>query len=333
MALWLLLLLNGTLIAGIYACAKVAGASGIAPLGVLAWETASAALIVWAVADGRGQRPAVTLENLRYTAVAGVLGVTAPSLVTFTALAHVPAGTIGVIGALAPVFTYALAVAYRVERPTWLRTAGIVVGLGGVLALVVPRGAVPAGTALGWSLVAISGPLLLAAGNVYRSTSWPPGLPPLGAAALMLGVQTFVLVPVAAALGDFAPPSGFRSAGDIALWGTTAMMTLFYCGAFELQRRAGPVLTGQLGPVITVASIAIGVLFFDERYPASAFGAIAVVFAGVAVVTLGAASAARGAGPMRVTKPRRRSAADPAPTAVPVRAAPSGTGRTRAPSR
>jgi drug/metabolite transporter (DMT)-like permease len=332
MAVWILLL-NGTLIAGIYACAKIAGAHGVSPLGVLAWETSSAAIAIWAIADRRGQRPAVTLANLRYATVAGVLGITAPSLLTFTALAHVPAGTIGVIGALAPVFTYAIALSLGVERATWLRAGGIVIGLAGVLAIVPPRGALPSGSSLPWAIAAIGGPLLLAAGNVYRSTAWPPGLPPLGAAALMLAVHAVALVPLAAATGAFAPPSSVTAPADLALWGTTAMMTLFYLGAFELQRRAGPVLTGQLGPVITVASLGIGVAFFGERYPASAVVAVAVVFAGVALVTLGAGRASRATPDTRVRPPNPPDAEDRAPTAAPVPAAPSGTGRRHAPSR
>jgi drug/metabolite transporter (DMT)-like permease len=134
-------------------------------------------------------------------------------------------------------------------------------------------------------------------------------------------------------IGALAPPASFTSPADHAPWGTTAMMTLFYLGAFELQRRAGPVLTGQLGPVITVAFLAIGVAFFGERYPASALVAVAVVFAGVGLVTLGAGRESHGTPGARVSSPHSRDAGDPAPMAAPVPAAPSGTGRRRAPSR
>ena len=69
-----LLLVNGTLMAGIYALAKVAGHGGITPLGVLAWQVLSAAFAIGLIAAARGEWPAMSLRTLRDAAIAGVLG-------------------------------------------------------------------------------------------------------------------------------------------------------------------------------------------------------------------------------------------------------------------
>lgn len=290
-----LLLLNGSLIAGIYAFAK---AGGVAPLGLLAWQVLCAALVVTAVATWRGEAPALTRPALRYAAIAGTLGITAPSLVTFSALAHVPAGLIGVIGALSPLFTYGLALLLRVERLAALRAAGVGLGLAGVLALLLPAGALPDAEALPWALAALAGPLLLAGGNLFRSLAWPPGLPPLGAASLMLCVQAAVVVPAALLLGAFEMPAAPAGRDDLALLGSGLLTSVFYLTAFELQRRAGPVLVGQLGYVITVVSLLIGMLVFGERYPGAAWLAIAAVLAGLLLVH-------HGARPADAPRPRR----------------------------
>lgn len=290
-----LLLVNGTLMAGIYALAKVAGHGGITPLGVLAWQVLFAAFAIGLIAAARGEWPALSLRTVRYAAIAGVLGVTAPSLVTFTALAHVPAGLIGVISALSPVFTYGIALALGVERVHPWRAAGIALGFAGVLAVVLPSGALPNPSALSWVLVALAGPALLAGGNVFRSRAWPAGVTPLGAAALMLVLQAIVLVPVAVAVDAFEAPRALFRPSDLALLGAGALTAAFYLGAFELQKRGGPVVVGQLGFVMTVASLAIGVAAFGERYPLTAFAAVAVVLAGVALVNRPVAPASKGA--------------------------------------
>lgn len=279
-----LLAVNGTLIAGIYAFAKVAGTHGIAALGVLAWQVLFAAIVMMAVVALRGELPRLTGANLRYAGVAGLLGITGPNLVTFAALAHLPAGLIGVITALSPLFTYALALMLRVERPSALRAAGVVLGLAGVLAIVLPRGALPTPDALPWALLAIAAPLLLAGGNVFRSLAWPRDLKPMSAAALLLVLQALLLVPAAVAMGQFEAPRALLRQQDVALLGAGALTAAFYLGAFELQKRGGPVVVGQLGYVITIASLAIGMLAFGERYPAGTFVAVAVVLAGVALV-------------------------------------------------
>jgi drug/metabolite transporter (DMT)-like permease len=277
----LLLILNGSLIAGIYAFAKAGSASA---LGVLAWQLLFGAVAITLVARWRGQQAPLNRATLRYALIAGALGVSAPSLITFTALSQVPAGLIGVIGALAPLFTYAMALAVGVESLRWARAAGIVLGLAGVLALLLPAGALPDTQALPWALVALAGPLFLASGNLFRSLAWPPGLRPLGAASLMLALQAAVVVPVALALGHFELPLPVIDRGDAALLGGGLLTATFYLSAFELQRRAGPVAVGQLGYVITVASLLIGVVAFGERYSAGALLAVGMVFAGLLLV-------------------------------------------------
>lgn len=277
----LLLLLNGTLMAGIYALAKAGTASA---LGVLAWQLLFAAVVLTAVARRRGQQAPLNWTTLRYAAIAGVLGMSAPSLLTFCALTQVPAGFIGVIGALAPLFTYAMALALRIEAPRAVRAAGIVLGLAGVLGLLLPRGSLPGDGAWAWALLALASPLLLAAGNLFRSLAWPAGLAPLGAASLMLMVQALAVVPLALALGHFHLPLPAHAPGDLMLLGGGLLTAVFYLGAFELQRRGGPVVVGQLGYVITAASLAIGAVVFGERYPWTAWLAIAAVLGGLALV-------------------------------------------------
>lgn len=279
-----LLAANGSFIAGIYAFAKLAAEAGVRPLGVLAWQMLAAAVVLAAIAAARGEWPTWTRANVRYAGIAGVLGITGPNLVSFTVLAHLPAGLVGVITALSPLFTYALAVALRLEALRPLRAAGIALGLAGVLAIVLPRGALPTPDALPWALLAIAAPALLAGGNVYRSVAWPAGLTPLGAAALLLALQALALVPAAMLAGDFVVPGGLPAHGDLALAGAAALTVAFYLGAFELQKRGGPVVVGQLGYVITVASLAIGALVFGERPTAATLAGVAVVFAGVMLV-------------------------------------------------
>lgn len=276
-----LLLFNGTLIAGMYAFAKVAGGHGISPFGLLAWQLLFAAIVIGVVAAVRGEWPALKPANLRYAAIAGVLGITGPNLVTFAALKHVPAGLVGVITALSPALTYAIATLFSAERFEPLRAAGVLLGLAGVMAILLPRGALPGPEALPWAVAAVLAPLLLAGGNVFRSLAWPPGLRPLAAASLLLAIQALVLVPVAAMLGEFEVPRSLSGARDLPLLGAGALTAAFYLGAFELQKRGGAVVVGQIGYVITVASLLLGALVFGERYPLTTFLAVAVVLAGV----------------------------------------------------
>jgi drug/metabolite transporter (DMT)-like permease len=284
----LLLVFNGSVIAAIYTLAKLAGQAGVSALGVLAFQLLVAAVLVSAVAAVAGRLPRWDGRTLRYAVVAGALGIAAPNLITFAALGHLPAGLVGVIGALSPVFTYGLALLLRVERVQPLRAAGVVLGGVGVLVLLLPRSALPEAALLPWALLALAGPLLLAGGNLFRSLAWPPGLHPLSAASALLVTQALLFVPAAALLGELWLPGPALQAPDLALAGAGLLTTAFYLTAFELQRRAGPVVVGQLGYVITVVSLLLGAWVFGEKPAAATVWAVLLVFGGVLLVQRGA---------------------------------------------
>jgi drug/metabolite transporter (DMT)-like permease len=280
----LLLLLNGTLIAGIYVLAKLVRADGLSPLGVLVWQLLIAAPAVTGVAALAGRLPTLNRATVRYAAVAGALGISAPNVITFTALAHIPAGVVGVIGALSPLFTYLIALAMRVERVRRWGLVGVLLGLAGTLALVLPRSDGIDAHMLPWALLAVAGPLFLAAGNLFRSLAWPPDLHPLSAASLMLMIQALVLVPAALFSGHLQSLDTLAVDTRMALVAAGLLTTLFYLTAFELQRIAGPVVVGQLGYVITLATIALGVLIFGERHGIATVAAMLTVLAGIALL-------------------------------------------------
>ena len=75
-----LLILNGTLIAGMYALGKQAALGGASPLGLLYWQAVSSAIVVSVIAGLRGQRPRFSLRYLRHYAITALLGVTVPFL-------------------------------------------------------------------------------------------------------------------------------------------------------------------------------------------------------------------------------------------------------------
>ena len=279
-----LLVGNGALIAGVYAFGKVAGEAGIPALAVLAWQVVSAAVIVTAIAALRGDLPRLSGANVRYAAIAGFLGVSAPNLLMFSAAPHLPGGVMGAVMAMSPVLTYAIAVTLRLERLGAKAAAGIGIGFLGTALVIGPLAELgPAGCVL----IAAAAPLLLACANVFRSTAWPSGLSPLAAASLMLVLQALVLAPVALVLQTFQIPSAGITDTNVALWGAGVFTAVFYLGAFELQKRGGPIMVGQLGQVIAIASLAIGVVAFHERYGVQTLAGVSLVIAGVILVNGG----------------------------------------------
>lgn len=280
-----LLVLNGLLIAATYALGKVAGEYGLAPLGLLFWQVAASAAVLLTTTWVAGQPPSLAPAFLRYYAVAGLLGLTLPYLVTYVVLAHIPAGILGIAVSLSALMTYAIARVMRLERFHPARMAGLALGFLGVLVIVVPKGALPSADMAGWVLVALAAPLSLAGGNVYRSVAWPRGGRPLAMAAGMLATQALLIAPFAVATGAIPRPTSEPSAVNVVLIGIALLSSAFYLSAFELQRRAGPVFISQLGYVISLGTLAIGVLALGERPSAWVWLSVLAMTGGIALVT------------------------------------------------
>lgn len=281
----LLLLLNGTLVAGLYALGHVVAQEGVSPLALLFWQASSSAAIVCALGVALGTRPPLTGRHLRYYAVAGLLGTTLPYLATYWALAHLPAGIVGIVGSLSALFTYVIARALGTEPASCVRKIGIGVGFAGVLLILLPKGALPDPDMVVWVALAAVAPVSLAAGNVYRSWGWPPGLAPLPAAGGMLAVQALGLLPLAAiSEAVVIPATTTISRADGAMLAVTGVASALYVASFALQRRGGPVMVSQMGYVITVATLVLGTTLLGERYSPWVWSAVALVLVGIYLV-------------------------------------------------
>lgn len=140
--------------------------------------------------------------------------------------------------------------------------------------------------------VALGVPMLLAAGNVYRSRRWPQDLSASAASAGNLIAQSMLIAPA------FAFASHGSATVTLSLWPLFALSIAATIGwnlaGSALQRTAGAAAYSQIGYVIALTGIVAGAVLFDESLGAWFWPAVGLVFAGI-VVTNRAAVPAVGA--------------------------------------
>ena len=202
----------------------------------------------------------MSLPQQRYYLASGLLSIALPNALLFSSIDHVGAGFASMCLAFPPLITYLLALTLRMEGLSRIRLLGICIGLAGSLLLALGKLNSGDSPTL-WVLGALSVPVFLALGNIYRARYWPRGASPLSLAPGMLLCGALLLLPTALFGVDFAPHLG--SARAVAL--LAAQMLLFaavYALFFILQKLAGTVFLSQIGSVaaITGAAIAIGLL-------------------------------------------------------------------------
>ena len=279
--------------------AKLAPGAGLPPFALLAWALAGATLVLTLIGAVRGRLPSLNVRTVEYFLVAGFVGLAAPYLIFFSAVPHVGASFVAVSLALSPLYTYAGTLLLGMERFDVWRALGVVLTLAGSLLLAVLKLSVP-GAPTFWIVATLSAPVLLAAGNIYRTLRWPPGSGSDQLAPGMLGAAALVLLVVGALPGGFgaipdlslAVPTG-DAAALLLIVAQAAAFAVVFLLYFVLQQRGGPVYLSLLGSVAAVVGSVIAIFLLGEAAPQGLVVGGALIALGVGLVTCGGAKGSR----------------------------------------
>lgn len=211
----------------------------------------------------------------------GIVGYSIPFLIFPWAQQYVDSGLAGVYMAFMPLWTLGLAFFFADEKLSGERVAGFIMGFAGVMILMGPEAI---GGLAGSSLAAQAGLFLatfLYAASAVLSRRAPAARPRVFSAGIVLAGAVF------------ATPALFLTTIDPAAWSLKSVVSVFILGLgptalagviiIMIIRRAGAsfmALGNYFTPVIAVIA---GAVLFHERLEPSAFVALGVILAGLAV--------------------------------------------------
>ena len=237
------------------------------------------------LALARGEAPSLRGPYLRYYLVSGLVSISLPNALLFSAIPHVSAGFASLCLAFPPLLTYVLALALSMGGLQ--RLLGILIGLAG--SLILALGKLGSGDSpLLWVLATLVMPVFLAIGNVYRSRHWPEGARPLQLAPGMLLAGALLLLPLGL-FGVELRPAWEQAAGAWWLAAEVALFAGMYALYFVLQKVAGAVYLSQIGSVTAITGAAVAIFLLGEQGSASMLLAALCTTVGVALVALRAA--------------------------------------------
>ncbi len=279
-----LLILTGALLGLILPFGKIAAQSGVPPLlWTFVFSFGAACILAIALALG-GHRFSLTGRLLRYYLIAAAVSYAIPNFLIFTVMPHLGAGYTGIMYTLSPALTLLMSITLGIRRPNALGIAGILVGFIGAVMVAATRGEMGQPAEPYWVALALLIPVLLAAGNIYRTYDWPEGADPVElavgshfASALML--MTAMLFQGSVSFSPLAAVP-FITLGQII---ASAAMFAFY---FRLQAVGGPVYLSQIGYVGAGVGLLSGTMLLGERYQMLTWAGAAVIVVGVVMTTL-----------------------------------------------
>src|SRR5258708_3364114 len=239
------------------------------------------ALLAWLLAAGHERG---LWRHWRAYLVVGSVNIALPFALFSYAAMHAPAGLLSIVNAPSPIFGLAWSAAFRDERITSRKAAGMALGIAGV-ALIARPGAAPADPQLDWAIAAV-----LLAGCAYGVTGvlvkrFAAGVSPRSMAAGNQLAAALVLLPLLPLLPPLGTPSPLVIANvlALALLASGVAFLLYY----RLIADIGMTRALTVTYLIPLFGVLWGWLFLGETLPAVAVVGGLLILAGTLLVTRG----------------------------------------------
>jgi len=269
----------------------------LAPATLILGRLGLAALTLAAIAPfvvGTRQTLVELRENAAWLAVVAVVNTAIPFWLLSWGETRIQSGLASILQAAVPIFNAVIAFGFfRDVRVTGIRLVGVVAGFVGVALLV---GAQPQGKVLG-ALAVVGMAFCYGLGGLLAGRHLTRVQPVVVAfATTALSAVLAAPVGVAQAIGTSIGWEAVASVVVLGVPGTALAYLLF----FAMVRNAGAAFASLCTYLIPPIALAYGAIFLDERFGASAFFALAIILAGVAV----------GSGAVSFARVRRRLASE-----------------------
>lgn len=263
---------------------KIAVSTGHEPLGLIFWQTLIGAAALGALRLAAGKAVRLSLPLWRTFLLIACLGTVLPNSFSYLAAAHLPAGVMGIVISLVPVFAFPVALALGNDSFAWRRVLGLLAGLGGVLLLAGPQ-SLPEAAMVLWLPVALIAPFCYALeGNLVAKL----GTQEMGPGHVLFGASVaamLVSLPLALGTGQFIDPRGLAfGAAEYAVLGSAVVHVLVYTGYVWLVGRTGAVFAAQVSYIVTGSGVLWAMALLAETYSAYVWLALLLILGGVFLV-------------------------------------------------
>lgn len=263
---------------------KIAVSTGHQPFGLIFWQLVFSAVVLGGISMLRRVRPPLHRRVLVHFLVIGLVGTILPNSFSYLAIAQLPAGVMAIIIASVPMFVLVTANALRIERFSFTRSAGVLLGAVAVAILVLPETSLPDPGKRIFILVALAAPFCYAVEANYVAVRTPPGIDPvmtlLGAAVIGL----LLAGPMALVTGTWVNLFAPWTRAEWGLLSASLCHVAAYSGYIWLVGRAGPVFSSQVAYLVTFAGVFLSALILSESYSGWVWMALGLMVGGLALV-------------------------------------------------
>jgi drug/metabolite transporter (DMT)-like permease len=265
---------------------RLATTNGVPFVPYVLWQAVGGTMILLCACAVYGQMPALSPRYLKLYVVTGTINVSLPICVLSFVAPKVPAGILSLGLVLIPILIYCFALALGMDSFHWVRLAGILLGFGGVLLVLLPKTSLPSPDLTGWVLVGLLAPLCYALGAIFMARLAPPDSKSLPLACGLLSASAVTMFVVMLGSGTRWFFTGQFDKGELAVIGAGINQAAIFVLMFEIIKREGPVFFSTSNYIATLLGVTFGILFFGDSHSWWVWAAMSLMFIGLYCVNV-----------------------------------------------
>ncbi|MBL10040.1 MAG: transporter [Acidiferrobacteraceae bacterium] len=282
---WILLIVLGIAWGGSFSIAKIALENGYHPLGINWWVSAISTVLLMFYILVRQKKLPIDRNHIYIYVVCGALGTAIPGVLYFFSLKHISPGIVAIMMANVPIMTFVVATIRGIEKKSFFRVLGVLLGVASILLLIVPEESLPERSAIPWVIVMAFAAACYAAENIVLARRVPPTADTYVVLFGMSVASTLMMTPFLLLSDAFVPISTPLQRSDLAIVGLSALNVLCYGSFVLLVLRAGPVFASQTAYIITISGVLWGILIFNDQHSVWVWVSLIVMLIALSLVT------------------------------------------------
>lgn len=186
--------------------------------------------------------------------------------------------------ALVPMFTLVLALGLKLEKLSYLRTFGIVLGFAAMVMIAAPETSLPEPEKAIFILVALIAPFFYGVEANYIALKTPENTDAISTLFMASFLGLFITAPLAAGSGHWINPMNTWAEPEYALIGASVIHALTYCGYIWLVKFGGPVFSVQMAYPVTLSGVLFSIVILGENYSGWIWAALVLVIVALFLV-------------------------------------------------
>ena len=140
---WIILLSIGIAWGLSFSLSVIVAMSNSHPLGLVYWQVIISSIILFALLKVKKIKFSTSSSNLIIYLIISLSGVVFPGILFFVAATKVPAGVLSISVSFVPMLTYFFSLFLKVEKFSFTRVLGVLLGLISILFLLLPQNSFP----------------------------------------------------------------------------------------------------------------------------------------------------------------------------------------------